>query len=902
MMKATRLFLTSVVAGLAARRFAWVFSVMKLVLVGAPLAVSMAPSRVLAQSGTDPWSEPVNLSHSGIAKNPAFVIDSSGVGHVIWQDDLGNFAYARLDGTQWSQPETTALDTVFRLPPPGGSTSPQPEIYTGSNPLLTAGPGPFTFAFWISPEGRLLTSKVRNQDFEKATAWEPSHFIASQAGSFATAKDARSDLHIAFVRTVTDAISPAGIYYSSSHDGGWTWSTPTLLYESSYLRTLGEGEANVSIALAGPQDAQHVFVAWDNRPRKQVFLAQSKDGGATWDQPILVAGPEPLSGSTSPFNISVGATQDSLVLVWQSGRPGGECSQVYQSSSDLGATWGQTQLMIDGLAGCAQSNAFVSGPSNSSEDLLYLLTETKSQTYLSAWDGRRWSQPQAEPTLSGFEEPETYAGVDYACHRAAVLSDRLYMVGCDQGGGGDIWATSLDLTSSASWFSAPVWSQPLNVTDANLKMEAIKLVSTADGSIHAFFGQRGDPAIYYTYWNGAFWSRIAPVLKVPEGGAASPSAAAGAANQLFLVALSDRGKLYFSRAFSGNAATESGWSTPVELAIGNDGEIGSADITSDATGTIYLAYSVPVNERRGIYLVQSKDQGATWSEPLHVFDGAAAGIDLVGAPSLLTAADGTLRIIWKEQSIEGDGVSRPLSLYYTESKDGGQTFDKAGPIIDEPVAWREIMTDGEGKLHLLWQLQDSPTTVWDQVSLDGGHSWQHAQGLPDEGGLAAATGDDSGRLHLVGVGPNRLDAWLWDGSNWQSEVPLILPWSAQQQSSIQSLATAVNKQGKMMVVFTQPVGQSDPAEMNLLYSTRVLQLPPEESLAPPTANPTAPPPENLAAQPSTAVSTPASSQTQTVLAETSNRTSPVAIAVVPVALLLLGVLGFVLRKAIRSRG
>jgi hypothetical protein len=873
----------------------------RLLFATALVIASIPSSWALAQSTASPWAEPLNLSHSGIAKNPGFVIDSEGVGHALWQDDLANFVYTRLDGDQWSLPETTGLNSLFRLSLPGESAGPQSAIYTGPNPLFMAGPGRYTFAFWISPEGKLFTSKVRNRDFAHVAAWDPAHLITPQAGSFAAAIDGREALHLAYVRTVSDAVGPSGIYYTRSKDGGWTWSTPKLLYESPYLRRLGEGDANVSLDVTETEGVQQIYVAWDNRPRKQVFLAQSADGGQSWDQPVPIAGPAPDSGSASPFNIHVGATQNSLVVVWQSGRPDGTCSQIYQSSSDSGVTWSQPQLMIEGLVGCAQSNAFVPGSSGSTYDLLYFLTETQNQIYLSAWNGRQWSQPQAQTALSGFEEPEIYTGVDYGCHRASVSGDRLYIVGCDQGGGGDIWSTSLDLRSSPSWFSSPVWSQVSPVADENLKMEAIELVATDDGLIHAFFSQHHDPAIYYTYWDGNSWSRITAVLELPEGEAAWPAIAAGSGNELFLVARSDTGALYFSRAISGNAATESRWSTPAPLAIGHDGEIGSVDVAWDAAGTMYVAYSVPVNQERGVYLVQSKDQGTTWSEPLEVFDGAAAGFDLVGAPSLLASANGLLHMIWKEQSVEGDGNSQQLSLYYTRSEDGGRTFSKASSVVQEPVAWREIVIDGNGNLHLLWQPQDMLTTVWDQTSLDAGDTWRHPEGVPDAGELAAVTSDPAGGLHLIGVGSGVLDQWLWDGSSWRSDAPIALPWSSQQDSPVELLASTVNKQGKMMVVFAEPTGDGDVTESTLLFSTRALLLPQKQTLLTPTSIPATPTPDLSPTPAGTVESEPASSQGQTDRSAINSTISPLAIALVPVALLLLGVLGIVIRQVAQSK-
>jgi hypothetical protein len=728
--------------------------------------------------------------------------------------------------------------------------------------------------------------------------------------SFAVTIDARGEWHLAYFRTVDGPNYPAGIYYTRSRNSGWNWAVPELLYESPYMRRLGEGEANLSLATAGAEDALRLYIAWDNRPRKQVLLVQSADGGESWEQPALVAGPAPDSGLAGPFNIHVGANQNSVVLVWQSGQPGGACSQIYQSSSDAGATWSDPQPMIENLLGCAQSTEFVAGLASSPRGPLYFLTETQSQIYLSAWNGIRWSEPQEQPVLAGFEDPEIFTQVDYGCYRGSLLGERLYIIGCDEGEGGDVWVSFRDLGSDTSWFSSPVWSQPSPVTDDNLEMEAVELVATGDDLIHAFFSQRQDPAIYYTFWDGELWSNITPVLKLPDGEAGWPAIAAGPGNELFLIAPNNRGALYFSRATSDSAIIASNWSTPTRLEIGHDGEVGSVDVAWDAAGTVYVAYSVPVNEERGIYLVLSKDQGTTWSEPLQVFDGTAAGFDLVGAPSLLTSANGLLHVIWKEQSIQGDGVPQPLSLYYTRSEDGGHTFNDAELVVEEPVAWREIVTDGKGNLHLLWQPQDTLTTVWDQVSLDGGHTWQYPQGLPDEGRLAAVTRDSAGRLHLVGVGPGTLGHWLWDGNRWQSEAPLGLPLSSQQEGPVELLAAAVNTQGKMMVVLTGPTGEGDVAERTLLYSTRTLELPPEqtaiqavptETLSSPTITAATSTPEHLSTPASTVESESANSQGQIDRAETNDPISPFIMALLPVALLLLTVLGIVIRRATRVK-
>jgi hypothetical protein len=895
--------------------FGWVFRLLRLLIAGALFMVSQVPSGALAQTSDDPWTVPLNLSRSGVTASPTIVIDSDALVHAVWQDDLSNVIYTRLDGDQWMPAKMTDLNRLFRIPLASEAQfRPQLALYAGPNPLFIPGPGPFIFAFWISAQGRLFTSKVTNQNFEYLTAWDPGGVIASDVASFTVTVDAHGEWHLAFLRTVDEPDDPAGIYYARSTNNGWNWGTPRLLYASAYLRGTGVGEANLSIVTSGTEDTMRVYVAWDNRPRKQVLLTQSGDAGRNWEPPTLIAGPAPGSGLAGPFNIQVGADKDSVVLVWQNGEPDGVCTQFYRSSINAGAIWSEPKRMLDELAECPNSNDFVAGlvnsPSPRVPPRLYLLTKTERQVFLTAWNGLQWSEPQVQPTLASFEDPELYTEVSLGCINGSLVEERIYIVGCDQGVGGDVWVTSRDLESTASWFLPSVWSPLSPIGDENLEIEAVELVATGDDLIHAFFNQRQSPAINYTYWDGDVWSPIAPVLELPDGAAGRPAIAAGPGNELLLFVPNEGGGLFFSRATSGNAGTASLWSAPTQPGIGHDGEIGSVDVALNAAGTIYLAYSVPVNEERGIYLVQSSDHGATWSEPLQVFDGTAAGFDLVGAPSLLNSADGSLHIIWKEQAIRGDGAPHPLALYYTRSEDGGRTFNEPEVVVEEPADWREIATDGKGNLHLLWQPQGAGTAVWDQVSVDGGNSWQYPLGLPDEGRLAAVTRDPAGMLHFVSVGPGALGHMSWDESRWQAEASLGWTLSPEQESEMDILAAAVNMQGKLVVILAAPPEGGDATEKMLLYSTRTLELPsgrtatqavPTEILSPSTPPATTSTPVGILTPTMTIDEGPADLEGQGESNAANRSASPFASALLPVALLLLSVLGIVIWRAASAR-
>lgn len=898
---------------LVSRKFGWLCRLASVWFAAALFIALISPSSwVLAQSTNDPWSDPVNLSHSGFASNMAFVIDSNGVGHAVWQNDLGEYIYTRLDGDQWSAPVMTDLSRVFRPAAVVGSRRPQVTNENDSKPIFVAGPGEYIFSFWINDQGKLFTSKVKNDSFEQVAAWDTPRPVAPSAVAFAVAIDARGELHLAYQSGVDpdEPETTAGIYYTRSKNSGVSWGKAVLLYESPYLRTLAEGDANLSVATAETEIAPRVFVAWDNRPRKQVFLTQSADGGGTWAETMLVAGPTPDTSLDDPFNIRVGVHNNSVLLVWQNGQPAGECSQIFQSSSDGGTTWSDPQVMIDNLLGCAQANNFVPRLATDTEGQSYFLTETKSQTFLSVWDGLQWSQPQAQPMLSGFKEPEIYTEVAFACHQPALLGERLYVVGCDQGEGGDIWVTSRDVGSKTSGLEPPVWSPVSPVTSDTLKFESVELATTDDGLIHSFLVQYQDPAVYYTNWDGESWSRITRVLKLPDGEAGWPAIAAGPGNELFLIVPNNRGSLYFGRTFSADAVTASGWSPLKPLENEHDGKIGSADVARDAAGTVYVAYSIPVNDDRGVYMVRSNDAGTTWSEPLQLFDGTAAGFDFVGAPSLLVAANGSLHVTWNVQSVQGDESPLPVALYYARSEDGGHIFNGAEVLLEEPVVWRTIVNDSKGRMHLLWQTQNTLTTVWDQVSLDGGYTWQYPQGLPVQGKLATLTSDPAGSLHLLHVGAGVLGHWQLDGNGWKSESSLSLPLSSRQEDAAELLSVAINKQGKMMVVLASPVSEGDGSDMSLLYSTRMLELPrvqtetldvPTRTPLPPTSSPNTPTPGQSSTAAATLQIESTNPLTQTASNAANSRISPFTIALFPVALLLLGVLGIMIRQVMRAK-
>jgi hypothetical protein len=873
------------------------------------LIMAVVPHRAFAfQSSDSDWAEPVNLSRSGAATAPILWTDADSSLNVLWQDAYANFVYARMVDSKWSTPQPTRLHLLFGLPASTAETDVSVATLSASpNSLYIASTGQFVVAVWLNSEGALYVSRVLARDVLDVTAWSRRELISATVGSFAAAVDGQGDVHLGYLQTADIGGSPAGVYAVQFRNHGLSRTAPTLIYASAYFRGLSQEAAHVSLASAGT--ASRLYLTWDNPPRKQVLMAVSTDDGTSWGQPVQVAGPAPDSGGAGPFMLRVGASGNRVIAIWQYGQPEGRCTQSYEFSEDGGATWSSPITMAETLAGCAKSNEFLTPRSGDASGLLYLLTVASSQTLLTAWNGSEWSASQPQPVLSELEDPEIYTPVALGCQQTAWVNDQLYVVGCGTGDVSDVWVTHRGL-EAAAWFSPSAWSAPAPIVSDRLSVSAIELVGTDDGVLHAFVAQQDDPAIYHTRWDGVAWSRLTAVLQVPDGEAGRPVVAAGPGNALFLVTCSSKGSLYFSRAESAEAIAAAGWSPAELLANEHDGTIGEASIVLDQKGRLSIAYSVPVNDKRGIYLIQSADQGANWSAPRQVFDGAQAGFKLVGGPAIWASAQDSLHVLWQEEAIRSDGQIEPVSLQYARSDNAGESFNPAEVVVDTPVTWRTIISDGSRTVHRLWRQADTPGTLLDQLSFDGGHTWEIAQQLPVGWEATDITLDGDGRLHLAGVGSLVLEHWQWENGRWQAEEPARGPFGSQAADSLADLAAAVNSEGALVVVFSQPAATDDSAGDQLLYTARQLgppevkgdsqatataELPAATEVVSTVAPSSSPEPTNVVE------GTPTSAPTPPVEGPTRNPANPFMLGAVPVAVLLVLVLGIAVLRTGWSR-
>ncbi len=101
-------------------------------------------------------------------------------------------------------------------------------------------------------------------------------------------------------------------------------------------------------------------------------------------------------------------------------------------------------------------------------------------------------------------------------------------------------------------------------------------------------------------------------------------------------------------------------------------------------GTIYIAYEDDPDGPEGpdmadIFLISSKDGGRTWSEPVRVNDDSGYAAQFFPMIAV-RKTDGSIHIAWGDKRLDPNDIG--YDIYYTYSRDGGQTFARNMRVTD----------------------------------------------------------------------------------------------------------------------------------------------------------------------------------------------------------------------------
>ena len=790
------------------------------------LGIGLA-ARSLAQAADGPWTIPSNVSKSGAASQPVIAAAPNGTLHVLWWDPLEGEQYAHTTGvtsTTWTNP--VAVEPIVGKREVNQQTNKVTLTAPHGVRLISDARGTI-HAFWDDVDNHLF--EVQSQ----GAGWSSGTALAESALNMDAVADAHGALYLAYVRPLNAEGAPAGVYYRASTGAGW--SAPVLVYASSYFRTAKPDEANVSVAGDGQG---RVIVAWDDPRLGRSLYARSPDGGRTWSDPQPVIGDQTSSASQA----HVASVNGSFLLLWQEVSAGGGCDLSQRRSTDAGKTWSAPEHALTNLDQCSGRWEFATG----GDGRLWLLgTPAASNSsagnaagMLAAWDGKTWAVP-VDVSLS-FQDSATGRPISLGCLGMTLAGRSVGVAGCDASG--DVWAVrnAVGLENLIPALK-PTWSVVETLSDRTgpAAVDGVAALTTdSQGKLYAMWSQsvaEGEPStsLYVAVWDGTLWSRGVPVLAPQNttgaiGGdrVAQPALAADAQGRLHAVwSGGTDGQILYSWKYARDAGTSLGWATPT--ALPSQTGLGSwPDIIVDPRGDVlHVIYAAPYNEGRGIYYVRSNDGGATWQQPVLVFDAAAAKWASADKPQLVLDANANvLHAVWLRASLlSGTGTQ---AVYYARSSDGGQTWSAPVKVAEGVVDWPRIAVGSANQVYLVWNQARARTAVtdvsssvevWGQFSTDGGRRWSEAarvRGFDQVSGPVGLTSDNAGGLYLAGVGQrtggeSALLYARWDGRTWGENETFGLGQNA--ASGNAASAAIVPGAGRLGVIVREWMRWSDSA-------------------------------------------------------------------------------------------
>lgn len=734
------------------------------------------------------WSDPINLSKAGSSIDPTLVIDAAGTIHVVWVDLFDGHKYVKsTDGINWTSPITVRF----------------PFAPDDSLPVFLADESGGIHALWQNKFNALYYAKMAPGN-DLASSWSNRTKLADSVIDFTAVVSSLDILHIGYVSSFATDSQPSGIYYRQLK--GTSWSNAINLYSSQYFRSSNPEEANVHLAVREENELETVYMVWDDRPQKRILLSKSLDGGNVWESAIQIRGSE--GGSGTPYNVNVGAVDGKVLLLWQSGLLGSQCTLYSQWSTDGAENFGSPVKMLDELAGCPQTSEFIMVKKDTSVVSLNIFNDIS----LMAWNGSFWSEQRTQNEITTFINPATFDSVIFGCQKLSVYDEQLVVVGCDKGSSGDIWFSSRLLGTDKDWFPpSSVWTDPVEVTIVNKQISALSSVSDDENNIHTFWvqpplvgGREGTAVIQYARWDGKSWSNPTAVISGLSGNPIQLTVNADHLGRLLLAWIDGKtGEVLFSRASADLASRSLEWEKPLSLSTASQAN-SSPDILVDTSGRIVIVYAVPINEKRGIYLVESGDAGKTWSHPLQVFDAVSASGDIVDQAKIGLTGDGRLHVLFSKFSLQGE-QRQSLGLYYSQSTDGGLTWSEPEEITNKPVHWSEIVGYDRSILHRLWQeYRQSMLVSFHQISQDGGATWNNpviVSSISANTSLTTQIMDRTGNLHCLQLTTENnliiLNHHMWDGSRWVSQKPKEL--YIQDRGVLSSITAGVSSKGNLLV-------------------------------------------------------------------------------------------------------
>jgi hypothetical protein len=753
-------------------RFPILLMILGLGLLVVLLALFLFPTEAKAQSLDDEWSPPVNLSHSGAASQPRIVSGQDGTLQVFWLDRFdGLMTSVHSPGgdgdLSWSEPLIVSFST---------------EMVADSLQMVVDSED-WVHAFWMERDQKEEVILNYGVFPLGSTDWPGIEILARSVGEFDVLLTRDGQVVVAYLQT-QDYGALAGVYVQKVVPG----LPPESVFSNRYYRLIKPGEGYLDLAEAFDKDNDpYLYLAWEDARGERALFSLASSYGGDWTQPLPVGRQDLLPKFPRLASMGNGVNY----IVWQAGAQAG-CT-LYQQEQDLLdllfatrdpqvgllLTEASVSKVLEASFDCPASSRFF----NLSDQLLWLLGEGSPSLSLSGWDSSQSAWSLSQSVGFNFKDPETGSSIALNDLHTTLVGDQLGVIGVDETFG-DIWFTQGKLSALELVFAPPpAWSSPQRI-GAAYKISNLTASMGDDGRTHVFWSQESEPASMTSslqYASSIVYSNMWAVVQIiaPAAGQSHryPSLSYDPAQQRLHLVWSggSDNQVYYSRANLNEATSPGGWSPPRVLS--SAGVTAWPQIDHDAAGNLYIAYIVPLNEGRGVYLLRSQDKGSSWSEPVQVFDAAAEDWQMVDHPTMAPGQDGSIHLAWVEASLPG--MEGPRSIRYARSNDGGQTWSRPAVVAGSGNDWPRLALSGD-QIHLLFASagMDGYTISHRWAEETQERSWSTAatisgwKGIAVPYGLVAwrAEGDGVWELHLAGASARDglLHHALWNGQRWSA--------------------------------------------------------------------------------------------------------------------------------------
>lgn len=276
--------------------------------------------------------------------------------------------------------------------------------------------------------------------------------------------------------------------------------------------------------------------------------------------------------------------------------------------------------------------------------------------------------------------------------------------------------------------------------------------------------------IYYSSFNTDSFSEPSPIRDSNWGDFQIPSFTSDSLNNLYCVWTDSRNgnpDIYFSASYDRGRT----WNENIKINDDNGGQEQNAhNIIYTHDGRLCLVWNDNRNPRTlfDLYCSSSTDHGKTWSANIKINDDSSRSWQVIS--SAVKDNFGTIYLVWTDYrnvSKSGDYLS---SIYFSKSKDNGQTWSRNIPIntpINGSDSYPVLILSAEGNLNCFWQNTDDNllNDILFSYSTDGGMNWSASSRVNDD--------VERARHHIAFVFQNEKKNFIVGCFDWRESKPEI---------------------------------------------------------------------------------------------------------------------------------